>query len=239
METSVPSEWTAKLEPVEIAVGESTKVSGVVGIPQWWPTGRRVGVVLAHDAGDSMESELVKGLHAHLTERGFLCVRFNFPFVESGRKRPDPLPMLERTYKAALQQLMRGTDETPAHLILAGVGLGGRVASQIVAQGIKADGLIMMSFPLHPSGKPAQLKPGALYRIICPMLFIQGTRDATCKLDRLQGLLRRIGAPTKLHVVEDGNHALEFVKGSPRTLEEIHSEILERIDRFIHDSVEG
>lgn len=239
METIAPAEPTARIEAVEIEVAEAGKVSGAVGVPQWWPTGRRVGVVLAHDTGDSMEGELVKGLHAELAERGYLCVRFNFPFVEAKKKRPDPFPILERCYRAALQQLLRGGEQTPAHLILAGFGLGGRVASHVVGQGTKADGLVMLSYPLHPSGKPAQQKPGALYRIICPMLFVQGTRDPTCKLDRLQALMLRIGAPTKLHVIEDANHSMELVKAGERTNEEIRGEILEELDLFIQSAVGG
>ena len=238
METTAPKEPTARFEAVEIPVGEAGKVSGVVGIPQWWPTGRRVGVAIAHDVGDSMEGELVKGLHEHLAEHGYLCVRFNFPYVEAGKKRPDPLPTLERSYRSALKQLLRGAEETPAHLILIGFGLGGRVASQGVAGGIKADGLVLLSFPLHPSGKPGQQKPGAVYRIICPMLFVQGTRDPTCKLERLQELLLKIGAPTKLHVIQDANHTMELVRASQRTAEEVQAEILEEIDLFIHSAIE-
>ena len=238
METTAPKEPTARFAAVEIPLGEAGKVSGVVGIPQWWPTGRRVGVAIAHDVGDSMEGELVKGLHEHLAEHGYLCVRFNFPYVEAGKKRPDPLPVLERSYRAALKQLLRGAEETPAHLILIGFGLGGRVASQVVAGGIKADGLVLLSFPLHPSGKPGQQKPGAVYRIICPMLFVQGTRDPTCKLERLQELLLKIGAPTKLHVIQDANHAMELVRASQRTEEEVQAEILEEIDLFIHSAIE-
>ena len=165
-------------------------------------------------------------------------MRFNFPYAEAGKKRPDPLPVLERSYRAALKELLRGAEQTPAHLILIGFGLGGRVASQVVAGGIKADGLVLLSFPLHPSGKPGQQKPGAVYRIICPMLFVQGTRDPTCKLERLQELLLKIGAPTKLHVIQDANHAMELVRASQRTAEEVQAEILEEIDLFIHSAIE-
>ncbi|NRA01519.1 MAG: dienelactone hydrolase family protein [Myxococcales bacterium] len=238
MERTAPKEPSARFDAVEIPVGEAGKVSAVVGVPQWWPTGRRVGVVISHDVGDSMDGELVKVLHQRLAERGYLCLRFNFPYVEAGKKRPDPLPMLERSYRAALKQLLRGAEETPAHLVLIGIGLGGRVASQVVAQGVKADGLVLLSFPLHPSGKPGQQKPGAVYRIICPMLFVQGTRDPTCRIERLQELLRKIGAPTKLHVIQDANHAMELVRASQRTPEEIQAEILERVDSFIHSVIE-
>lgn len=238
METTALKEPTARFDAVEIPLGEAGKVSGVIGVPQWWPTGRRVGVVIAHDVADSMEGELVKGLHAHLAENGYLSVRFNFPYVEAGKKRPDPLPALERSYRAAMKQLLRGAEETPAHLILIGFGLGARVASQVVAQGVKADGLVLLSFPLHPSGKPGKQKPGAVYRIICPMLFVQGTRDPTCKIERLQELRRKIGAPTKLHVIQDANHSMELVRASQRTAEEVQAEILEQVDHFIHSVIQ-
>jgi predicted alpha/beta-hydrolase family hydrolase len=226
-------ETTARFETVEIPVGTEGTVSGVVGTPQWWPTGRRIGVVLAHDTSGSMEQSLLKSLHAELAARGHLVVRFNFPYAEARKKRPDAPPVLEKAYRGALQRLLRDPQEAPAHLVLAGVGLGGRVASQVVAQGLKADALVLLSYPLHPSGKPAQQRAGFLFRVICPMLFVQGTRDATCKLDRLQEVLRRIGAPTRLHVIEDADHALQVIRRSGRTEEEVEAEVVNAVDAFI------
>lgn len=226
-------EATVKLESLQIPVTPELSVSGAVGIPQWWPTGRRVGVVLAHDSSGSFEDELVVRVHHALAERGFLTLRFNFPYAQQGRRRPDGAPALERAYRAATASLLRDPQNAPARLVLGGVGLGGRVAAQIVAQGLKADGLLFLSYPLHPAGKPARQRADALFRIICPMLFVQGTRDPTCRLDRLRLLLRRIGATTYLHVVEDGDHGFRLTKRNTRPAEEVEQEVVGAVDTFI------
>ena len=108
-----------------------------------------------------------------------------------------------------------------------------------IGQGVKAYGLVSLSYPLPPSGKPTQLRAEPLFRIICPMLFIQGTRDATCRVDRMQAVLRRIGAPTELVVIEDSDHKLDVIKRSGRTLEEVRQEVLEAIERFSARSTAG
>ncbi len=141
--------------------------------------------------------------------------------------------VLQRTLRAAIAFMLGNPQNAPARLVIAGLGLGGRTAAQVIAQGSKADGLIMMSYPLHPVGKPGQIRMDALYRIICPMLFIQGTKDPTCRLERLKDAMRRIGAPTSLRVVEDADHGFGVAKRSPRTPEEVHSEVIEVAHRFI------
>jgi alpha/beta superfamily hydrolase len=209
-------ETTAKLETVQIPVTPGTSVSGVLGIPEWWPTGERVGVVIAHDTNTTMEQELVTNLHLALADRGDLTLRFNFPYVEEGKRRPDAPTVLQRTLRAAIAFMLGNPQNAPARLVIAGLGLGGRTAGQVVAQGSKADGLIMMSYPLHPVGKPGQM-----------------TKDPTCRLERLKDVMRRIGAPTSLRVVEDADHGFGVAKRSPRTPEEVHSEVIEVAHRFI------
>jgi predicted alpha/beta-hydrolase family hydrolase len=232
-------ETTIKLESVQIPVTPELSVSGVVGVPQWWPTGSRVGLVLAHDSSGSFEDESVVSLHRALTERGYLSIRFNFPYAEQGRRRPDGGPLLERAFRAATASLLRDPQNAPARLVLGGLGLGGRIAAQIVAQGLKADGLLFLSYPLHPAGKPTRQRSDALFRIICPMLFVPGTRDPTCRLDRLRVLLRRIGAPTYLHVVQDGDHAFRLTKRNPRPTEEVEQEIFGAVENFIRVTAGG
>jgi predicted alpha/beta-hydrolase family hydrolase len=224
---------TAKAESIQISVAPEISVGGVVGIPEWWPTGTRVAVVLAHDSSANMDGEFLVAMHRALAERGYLSLRFNFPWVEGKRKRPDPPLLLERAYRAAIASLMRDAENAPARLILGGFGLGARVAADVVAHGVKSDGLVLVSYPLHPAGKPNRLRADPLFRIICPMLFVQGTRDASCKIDRLQTVLRRVGAPTGLHVVEDADHKLGLIKRSSRTPEEVQLEVLEAISAFL------
>lgn len=226
-------ETTAKLETIQIPVSPEISVPGVLGIPEWWPTGERVGVILTHDTKSTMDQDLLLRLHAALADRGNLALRFNFPYVGEGKRRPDPPQLLQRTLRAAIAFMLGNPQNAPARLVLMGLGLGGRVASEVVAQGAKADALILMSYPLHPVGKPGQVRMDALYRIICPMLFIQGTKDPTCRLERLKEILRRIGAPTSFRIVEDADHGFGVAKRSPRTAEEVHSEVVETAHHFI------
>jgi predicted alpha/beta-hydrolase family hydrolase len=228
-----------KVDPLQIAVTPEISVSGSVGIPVWWPSGHRVGIVLGHDVGSNMEQESLVTLHTQLVERGFLTLLFNFPYAERGRKRPDPPPLLERAFRAAAASLLRDPQRAPARLFFGGIGLGARVATQVVAQGQTADGLICLSYPLHPSGKPNQQKAEYLFRIIYPMLFVQGSRDPYCRIDRLQGLLKRVGAPTSLHVVEDADHGLGLIKRTYRTQEELREEVLTTVYTFVQKTLGG
>lgn len=224
---------TVKADAVEIRVTEDTVVEGRVCTPEWWPSGRRVGVVLAHDAEGNIDQPNLVALQHSLAERGHLALAFNFPYAQSGKKRPDTQPVLERALRVAAASLMNDAENSPARLVLGGFGLGARVGAGIVAQGLKVEGLLCLGFPLHPSGKPNQQKAEALYRIICPMLFVQGSRDAHCRVDRLEQLLRSVGAPTRLRVIEDCGQGLGLIRKTERTPEEIWRETLDAAEAFI------
>ena len=222
-----------RVEAIEFQVDEQTRVSGQICTPEWWPSGHRVGVVIAHDAESNKDDENVVALQKGLAASGHLTVCFNFPYAQAGKKRPDPLPQLERTYRAACAAVLRDSENAPGRLIVGGYGLGARVACHMVAQGTKVEGIACLGYPLHPSGKPNQQKAEALYRIICPLLFVQGSRDAHCRVDRLTSLLRTIGAPTQLHVLEDCGQGLSLIRKTDRTPEEIRTETLRAVEAFI------
>jgi hypothetical protein len=229
-------ETTSRQESIRVPVTPETSVSGVLGIPEWWPTGERTGLVLAHDSSASMDHPLLLHLHRTLSDMGTLTLRFNFPFAEMGKKRADAQPLLQRTYRAVVGFLLSDPQNAPAKTVLSGLGLGARVAAEVVAQGLKADALILYSYPLHPVGKPGQVRADELFRIICPILFIQGTKDPTCRLDRLRALLRRIGAPTALSVIEDADHGFGVARRSPRTLEQVQQEVVGITNAFLRRS---
>jgi predicted alpha/beta-hydrolase family hydrolase len=225
-------ETNARLEPTRIPITSELAVSARLGVPEWWPTGTRVGLVLAHDAAGNMDAELLSELHEKLAHRGFLTLRFNVPFAEQRKRRPDPLPLLERVFRLAVQSLTLDPQNAPSRIVVGGIGLGAQVAAAAVAGGLKVDGLACLSYPLHPIGKPGQVRADPLYRIICPILFVQGTHDPTCKLDRLQGVLRRIGAPTTLRVQADADHDLGAIKRGSRPTPEIRADVLRLLLEF-------
>jgi predicted alpha/beta-hydrolase family hydrolase len=214
-------EPSARYEEVKIPIPDPVHgleaVSGVIGVPRWWPTGSRVGVVIAHGSTDDMNDPVVEHVHRELTERRYLTLRFNFPFAEAGTRRPDPLPVLRRTMRAAIGALGRDPTAAPAHLFLGGKGLGGQVAADLASSRVRADGLFLMAYPLHPQGKPEKQQPERLFRIVSPVLFVQGDRDRTCDLDVLRGTLTRVGAPTTIHVAAEADRHFKVLKKSQRT----------------------
>lgn len=236
-------EPSARFEEIKLPLRESvhglTEVSAVLGVPQWWPTGQRVGVVLAHGAQRDSSDPLIEFLQRTLTDRRCLTLRFNFPFGEAERKRPDSPKVLERTFRAAIEALARDPSAAPAHLFLGGKGLGGQVAASLAGARTRVDGVFFMGFPLHPQGKPEKIRPERLFRIIAPMLFLQGERDRNCDLDVLRRTLTRVGAPTTLQVLQEADHHFKVLKKSERTDEQVHEEMLAYVDAWIHKVADG
>jgi predicted alpha/beta-hydrolase family hydrolase len=224
-------EPTAQYEEITIRLTESVhgcdSVRGVLGIPEWWPTGDRVAVVFAHGGSSNFEDPLITLLSQTLTERGYLTLRFNFPFAEAGKRSSADSPeVLERGFRAALNVLGRDPTALPAQLFVGGVGLGSRVAAGLVANRLQADGLFLLGFPLHPQDKPEQSDPDILFRATTTMLFVQGTRDRRCNGSALRKALRRVGAPIEIHDVEDADSAFHVPKKSGRTNEQVNDEVL-------------
>jgi len=231
-------EPTAQFEELEIPLAEPIHgretVRGVLGIPEWWPTGERVAVVIAHGSASDFEDPLVATLATALAERSYLTLRFNFPFAEAGkRSSADNAHNLERGFKAALNALGRDPTALPARLVVGGVGLGGRAAASLVANRLRADGLFLLGFPLHPQNKPSESDPEILYRATAPMLFVQGTRDRRCDGEALRGALRRVGAPIELYDVQDADSSFHVPKKSGRSDEEVRAEILSVVANWI------
>lgn len=226
--------------PLREPVHGLTEISGVLGTPEWWPTGSRISVVLAHGGTGDQSDPLIESLHRQLTERKYLTLRFNFPFAEAGRKRPDDLAVLVQTLRAAVAVLGRDPTSAPAHLFLGGKNLGAAVIAHLAATSrVRVEGLFFLGFPLHPQGKPEKLRADDLFRVVCPMLFVQGSRDRSCDLEVLRRTLLRVGAPTQLHVVAEADHALHVPKRSGRTDEEVQAEVLAVVDAWIHATLGG
>ena len=223
-------EPSAVFEKIEIPLPEPIHgldhLDGVLGTPEWWPTGERVAVVVAHAASSDHEAPLIAELCRALTERSYLTLRFNFPFAQAGKRSSADSPAtLELAFRAALNTLGRDPTSLPAQLMVGGAGLGGRVAAGLVADRLQADGLFLLGFPLHPQDKPEKSDPEVLFRATAPMLFVQGTRDRRCTPDALRGALRRVGAPIELYDVPEADGNFRVPRKSGRSEEQIHAEI--------------
>jgi len=198
---------------VLIPVGARGTTSGLLAIPGRYREG--AAVVVAHGAGNDMESPLIASFAEGLADAGYLTLRFNFLYRDRGMKTPDDEKTLVETWQAVHRYI---TEEAglPVHtFIAAGKSLGGRIASRMVSAGLlSADRLIFLGYPLHPPQDRGKLRDAHLYTIGIPMLFFAGTRDPLCDLDLLKSVLVRIKAPWKLCTIEGGDHSFQRQGGS-------------------------
>lgn len=137
------------------------------------------GILLAHGAGTSQDHPSMKALREGLAAGGHTVMSFNYPYAERGSKRPDARRRLLECHRAAADSLAGRAQG----LILAGRSMGGRMGTYLAADGYPADGVVLYAYPLHPPGKPDQLRVEQFSEIRAPMLFFQGTRDALSRMD--------------------------------------------------------
>jgi predicted alpha/beta-hydrolase family hydrolase len=229
-------EPTARYEPVKIPLGEPVhgleSVPATLGIPEWWPTGARVSILIAH--GTQKEDPHLEWLQQQLTERKYLTLRFHFPFVEAQKRRPDSPAVQLRTFRAAVALLGRDPTAAPAHLFVGGKNLGALGAAHAATARLRIDGLFLLGYPLHKQGDASELRSERLFRVICPILFVTGTRDRFCDLDALRRTVLRVGAPSVVHPVEEADQQFRVTRKSPRNQEEVDHEVLTTLEGWIH-----
>ncbi len=196
---------------------------------------RQAAVILAHGAGSDKHHPFISFIHERLAERGFLSIKFNFPYKEQGRKAPDRMPVLMAAWRKIISAVRDDPELSPGKLFLSGKSMGGRVASLLVAEGESCEGLVFLGYPLHPPGKPEKLRAGHFGSIQCPMLFIQGDRDRLCELELLRAQLDRLKVPVTLYVIEGGDHSFKVLKRLGRSEEEVWAEIAGVMTSWIED----
>jgi predicted alpha/beta-hydrolase family hydrolase len=180
-------------------------------------------VVLGHGAGGSRHTPMLVALAEALGGSGRAALLYNFPYAERKKRRPDAPAVLEATARAAAALAL---DVSGARRIVhGGRSMGGRIASQIVAAGERADGIAFLAYPLHPPGRFDRPRDVHLARIEAPMLFVQGTRDAFAREDLLHGLMRRLGPRAELVPVAGADHSFRVLKRSGRTEGDVQSQV--------------
>ena len=216
-----------KTKIVSIPIDHRERVSGVLSIPGRHRPGEGAGIIIAHGANNDMNNPLIVFLSEGLAHTGYPTLRFNFPYKEKGRKVPDSQGVLVRTWQSAYEFLRGHPESAPGRVLAAGKSMGGRVASQMVAEGLLgADGLIFLGYPLHPPGDKGKLRSANLFQIRVPLLFFTGTRDSLCDVSLLRGVLERLSVPWDLEMIEGANHSFRVPKSSGQTGEEIYGRIL-------------
>ena len=216
-------------QQVAIPISETERVSGVVTRPPTHGHRDTPAVILAHGAGNDMHNPLLMVLSEGLAEAGWLTLRFNFPYKDKGRKVPDSQRVLVQTWLGVYRFLAQHADFGTDIIVAAGKSMGGRVASQMAADGLLAvQRLVFLGYPLHAPGQKDQLRDAHLYRIQTPMLFFAGTRDTLCDLQLLHRVLKRLAAAWSLEVIEGGDHSFQLPGRSDLTQQAVYRQILQK-----------
>jgi uncharacterized protein len=180
-------------------------------------------VVLGHGAGGNRHNPMLRALAEALAASGRAACLYNFAYAEKGTRQPDPPSVLEATTRAAAALAL---DVTGARRVVhGGRSMGGRIASQVVAAGARADGLVFLGYPLHPPGQFEKPREAHLPGIAAPQLFVQGTRDAFAREDLLLALMGRLSPRAELHRVAGADHSFAVLKRSGRTPEDVLAEV--------------
>jgi predicted alpha/beta-hydrolase family hydrolase len=206
-----------------IETGNAGPVSGLLTRPGQ----ARACFVFAHGAGAGMTHPFMAKVAAGLGERDVATLRYQFPYMEKGSKRPDAPAVAHAAVRAAVAEAARWCEGVP--LIAGGKSFGGRMTSQAQAAAPLAGvrGLAFFGFPLHPAGKPSNERAEHLADARIPMLFLQGTRDALAELTLLEPVVKSLGSSATLHPVKDADHSFHVLARSGRNDGEVMNEILD------------
>jgi predicted alpha/beta-hydrolase family hydrolase len=220
---------SAVQQAVKIRVDADTEVSGCFTLP----SRTRACYVFAPGAGAGIEHPFMQAIAAGLAERDIASLRYQFPYMEKGGKRPDPPAVCHRTVRAAIDDAHRLVKA--GRVIAGGKSFGGRMTSQAQAAGALPGtiGLAFLGFPLHLANKPSVERAAHLSDVNVPMLFLQGTRDALADLGLLQPLISRLGAHATLKTIEGADHSFHVPVRSGRTDRDALEELLDAFPQWL------
>jgi predicted alpha/beta-hydrolase family hydrolase len=218
-------------EPFRVTIEEADSVSANRYAAA---TGRSLGVtlILGHGAGAGQKSPFMVGFATALAARGIDTVTFDFPYMEARRRLPDRNERLEACYRAVIDAVRRETATGRTALAIGGKSMGGRIASQVAAGATDLAGIVLLGYPLHPPGKPQQLRARHLPKIAAPMLFVQGARDSFGTEDELRAALKGL-ARAELYVVEDGDHSFKVPKRAGVPQDAVYAAIQDKIAAWL------
>jgi predicted alpha/beta-hydrolase family hydrolase len=220
---------SAAPQPVTVSVFDVQRVSGLLQAPP----DARACYVLAHGAGAGMTHPFMAAIADGLAERGIATLRYQFPYMEQGSKRPDVPKVAHAAVRAAVLEASRLVPELP--LFAGGKSFGGRMTSQAQAisplPGVR--GLVFLGFPLHPPGKPSNERAKHLFDVNIPMLFLQGTRDEFADLKLLEPLGQQLGSRATLRLFQDADHSFHVPARTGRKDSEVRAELLDAMAEWV------
>ena len=216
-------------QQVTIEIDDAHRVSGLLLAPER----ARACYVLAHGAGAGMAHPFMAAVAEGLAQRAIASLRYQFPYVEQGSKRPDRPELAQATVRAAAALAQRLAPGLP--LIAGGKSFGGRMTSQAQAAaalpGVR--GLAFLGFPLHPAKRPSIERAGHLSGVQLPMLFLQGERDALADLDLIRSVTTGLGARATLRVLGDADHSFHVPARTGRNDSDVRSEMLDALVAWV------
>jgi len=187
--------------------------------------------VCGHGAGGNLADRGVVKTAQVLREHAMHTVRFNFAYREKGSSRPDPMPKLTACIAAVVHRVRAELD--PHRLIIGGRSMGGRAASVLASEGFACDGVLLLAYPLHPPGRPQQLRAAHLPGIRVPVLCINGTRDDFCTRALMEEVLKTVGPGWRMHWIEGADHSFHVLKSSGRSDDDVMQEIGRTVGSWI------
>jgi predicted alpha/beta-hydrolase family hydrolase len=216
-------------DPVSISLAGGETVSGLLLLP----ARPKAVYVLAHGAGAGMRQRFLEAAAEGLAKRGIGTLRYQFPYMEKGSRRPDRPPLAFAAVRAAVAEAARLAPGLK--LVAGGKSFGGRMTSGAEAEahlpGVA--GLAFLGFPLHPPGAPADTRGEHLSDVSIPMLFLQGTKDEFAELDLLEPLVKRLGRRATLHRVEAADHSFHVPAKSGRKDAEVLDDVLDAMAAWV------
>lgn len=221
------------LAPVPQPLTIPTSGGGAVSACLCRPADATACYVLAHGAGAGMHHAFLASVSEGLAARRIATLRYQFPFMERGSKRPDSASVAHATVRAATAVALDRVPDLP--LFAGGKSFGGRMTSQ--AQAIaplpQIRGLVFLGFPLHPANKPSLDRAAHLAQVKCPMLFLQGTRDELAEVELIREVAAELGARARLHLFADADHSFHVRARSGQTDRQVLDSMLDAISTWI------
>jgi predicted alpha/beta-hydrolase family hydrolase len=223
------------VQSLTVTVHADERVSALLQVPR----DARACYVLAHGAGAGMHHPFMAAVASGLAERGIATLRYQFPYMERGSKRPDLPPLAHATVRAAVGEAARLLPNVA--LIAGGKSFGGRMTSQTQASAPLPNvrGLAFLGFPLHPPKRPSIERAEHLSKIEVPMLFLQGTRDELADLSLLKPLIEKLGARATLHTLEGADHSFHVLARSGRKDADVLNDLLDELTAWIGQIAAG
>ena len=220
---------TAAAHAVKIGTGFAGAVSGLLIAPK----AARAAYVFAHGAGAGMDHPFMANAAEGLATRGIATLRYQFPYLERGSKRPDSPPAAQAAVRAAVARAAQLLPGTP--LFAGGKSFGGRMTSQAQAAealpGVR--GLAFFGFPLHAAGQPSDTRAKHLGEVTVPMLFLQGTRDALADSQLMRGLAQRLGPRATLAFFDEADHSFHVPARTGRKDADVLEGVLDALSQWI------